>query len=69
MKDQIEQWEDSAERQFQEKSTMLPNGDMGMKCGCGRLFDPDSEGGVPSPNPYCMPVCGQCLHDLIGDTP
>jgi len=61
MRDQIEQLEDCAERQFDDQS--LPDGM--FKCGCGNSFDPDSEGGPLSPSPYAMPVCGRCLTEAI----
>ena len=57
MKDQIEQWEDSAERQYSEAEQ--PDGC--LKCGCGNIFDPLEDGGPVSPNPWAMPVCGDCL--------
>ena len=61
MLDQIEQWEDSAERQYDE----ILQTDGKLKCGCGKCFDPNSEGGTLSPNPYAMPVCGECLHKAL----
>lgn len=36
-----------------------------MKCPCGELFDPDSEGGTLSPDPYAMPVCGKCCEEYF----
>ena len=32
-----------------------------FKCDCGKVFDPDDEGGTVTPDPYAMPVCGECL--------
>jgi hypothetical protein len=57
MKDIIEQMEDAAEHRYYE--TVQPDGR--LKCDCGRVFNPDDEGGPLSPNPYAMPVCGVCL--------
>lgn len=57
MKDIIENFEDAAESQYY--NMLQSNGK--LKCFCGRVFDPDEEGGTISPNPYAMPVCGECL--------
>lgn len=54
--DPIERMEAAAERQFDEQMTKD-----GFRCSCGRVFDPDKEGGTVSPNPWAMPVCGECL--------
>jgi len=59
--DQIEQWESAAERNYDE--AIQPGGK--FQCTCGSLFDPEKEGGLPTPNPYGMPVCGQCLGDIM----
>ena len=32
-----------------------------LKCDCGKVFDPDDEGGTVTADPYAMPVCGECL--------
>lgn len=61
MKDFIEQMEDCAEREYDEM--LQPDGK--LKCYCGKIFDPNEEGGMVSPNPYSMPVCGDCLNDFI----
>jgi len=53
----IERSEASAERAYDE--AIQPNGL--FKCYCGALFNPESEGGTVSPNPWAMPVCGKCL--------
>lgn len=59
MKDFIENLEDSAERSYYDM--LQPDGK--LKCGCGQIFDPDKEGGIVSPNPWAMPVCGECLDE------
>ena len=59
MLDQMESWENAAERQYDKM--VQPNGK--LKCRCGNIFDPDKEGGTLSPNPYALPVCGECLQD------
>lgn len=62
--DPIERGEAYAERAFDERSS--PEG---FLCDCGRRFDPDSEGGTISPNPWAMPVCGVCLANAYPDMP
>ena len=57
MKDIVEHLEAGAEASYYEM--LQPNGL--LKCGCGKNFDPDSEGGPVSSNPYAMPVCGNCF--------
>jgi hypothetical protein len=59
--DIIENLEDAAERQYDEAI----QSDGLFKCVCGRVFDPESEGGPISPNPWAMPVCGTCLVEAI----
>lgn len=44
------------------QSAVLPNGDIGSKCQCGRLFQDQNEGGA---DPAGALICGQCLHDLV----
>ena len=61
MRDFIERMEDTAERQYYD---MLQD-DRHLKCPCGRIFNPDDEGGTVSPNPYAMPVCGVCLESAM----
>jgi len=61
MQDILERLESTAEIQYDKM--IQPNGK--LKCDCGRLFDPDEEGGTVSPNPYAMPVCGECLEEAI----
>lgn len=61
--DQLERWEYSAERQYDEM--LQPDGR--LKCGCGNLFDADNEGEILSPNPYAMPVCGKCFDEYFRD--
>lgn len=57
MLDQMESWENAAERRYDEMS----QGDGKLKCCCGNIFDPEKEGGPVSPNPYAMPGCPDCL--------
>ena len=57
MKDIVEHLEDGAEAAYYEM--LQPSGQ--LKCGCGKIFDPDKEGGIVSSNPYDMPVCGDCF--------
>ncbi len=61
MRDFIEQMEDAAEARYERM--LQPDGK--LKCDCGKLFDADKEGGPVSPNPYAMPVCGDCFIEYI----
>jgi len=61
MIDQIESWENAAERRYDEMAQ--PDGK--LKCDCGSNFDPNIEGGTLSPNPYAMPVCDKCFNEAI----
>ena len=62
--DPIERAEAAAERAFDDLS--LPDGQ--FKCyQCGCSFDPDDEGGTLSPDPYAMPVCGECLENAMNE--
>ncbi len=61
MKDFTERLEDCAEQQYD--NMLQSNGR--LKCGCGKVFDPDTEGGTVSLNPYAMPICGDCLEDWL----
>jgi len=61
--DPIERGEASAERAYDEM--MQPDGK--MKCFCGALFDPETEGGLTSSNPYDMPVCPKCFDEAFSD--
>jgi len=61
MKDFIENMEDVAESRYYE----MIQSDGKLKCGCGRIFDFNKEGGMVSPNPYAMPVCGECFEDQM----
>lgn len=63
MKDIVEYLEAQAEVAYHEM--LQPDGR--LKCGCGKLFDPDKEGGVVSPNPYAMPICGNCFKKWMID--
>jgi hypothetical protein len=58
---QIERGEMRAEAAYDEM--IQPDGK--MKCPCGELFDPDSEGETLSPDPYAMPVCGKCCEEYF----
>lgn len=56
--DPIERGEESAERAFDK----LQRGGGMMECyQCSAVFDAEEEGGTLSPDPYAMPVCGQCF--------
>lgn len=58
MIDIIERLENEAEAAYHKM--VQPDGR--LKCsGCGKAFDPDEEGAVISPNPYAMPICGDCF--------
>ena len=57
MKDFIECLEDAAELEYDKM--LQPDGR--LRCSCGLFFDPDSEGGPISSNPYAMPVCSVCF--------
>ncbi len=57
MKDFIERAEDLAEKLYSDN--IQPDGR--FKCACGRIFDPDAEGGTISPDPWAMPACDDCL--------
>lgn len=57
MQDFIERAEDLAEQLYSDN--IQPDGR--FKCACGRIFDPDAEGGNISPDPWAMPACGECL--------
>ena len=57
MRDFIECLEDAAEASYYEM--LQPDGR--LKCGCGKIFNPNEEGGPVSSNPYAMPVCGDCF--------
>lgn len=57
MRDIIENLEAGAEAGYYEM--LQPDGR--LKCGCSKIFDVESEGGPISPNPYAMPVCGDCF--------
>lgn len=64
MRDIIEHLEVGAEAEYDEM--LQPDGR--LKCGCGKSFDPDEEGGPVSTNPYAMPVCGDCLEKMIKES-
>lgn len=61
MRDILEHLEACGEAQYDEM--VQPDGR--MKCGCGKIFDANEEGGPLSPNPYAMPSCGDCLEELL----
>lgn len=60
--DFLENLENAAERRYEEMEQ--PDGK--LRCGCGRIFDPNKEGGPMSPNPYAMPICGDCFEGVCG---
>lgn len=58
--DPMELAEAAAERAYDELS--LPSGR--LKCWrCDQPFDPESDGGTITPDPYAMPVCGICFDE------
>ena len=57
MRDIVEHLEAQAEADYFDM--IQPDGR--LKCGCGRLFDAEDEGGSITSNPYTMPVCGECF--------
>ncbi len=61
MLDQLESMEAAAEQRYDEKH----KGEGRFECDCGKLFNPETEGGTFSPNPYAMPICGDCLEAAI----
>ncbi len=65
MKDIIENFEDCAERRFDEITENLPEGK--FKCpGCNEISDLDNS--MPSSvNPYSMPICDKCSEEAIKD--
>lgn len=58
--DQMEAMEAAAEIRYDE----MDQGNGKLKCSCGKLFDL-GEGGVPSINPYAMPVCNECFEGAM----
>ena len=63
MEDIVERLENGAAAAYDE---MLQS-DGRLKCDCGRIFNPDDEGGVVSNNPYAMPICGGVLWAVGGE--
>jgi len=61
MRDIVEHLEVGAEIAYDEM--LQPDGR--LKCWCGKLFDPNEEGGTVSPNPYAMPICGDCFEKRL----
>jgi hypothetical protein len=57
MRDFIENLEAGVEARYEEM--LQPDGK--LRCGCGEVFNPETEGGPVSSNPYAMPVCGNCF--------
>lgn len=57
MYDFLDNMESAAENAYFDM--LQPDGK--LKCFCGNIFDPNKEGVSLSANPYCMPVCNQCL--------
>ena len=60
-------WEESAEDAAEENYSKMLQSDGRLKCHCGNIFDSDKEGGTLSPNPYAMPVCGECFDAACRD--
>jgi len=65
MRDFVEHLEASAEVKYD--AMIQPDGS--FKCGCGKLFNPNEEGAMISPNPYSMPVCGDCFDKFCKEAP
>lgn len=65
MQDIFEMMEDAAEARYYEM--LQPDGR--LRCGCGRVFDPQREGGPASAHPYAAPVCGVCFGGPATDLP
>jgi len=63
MRDILEHLEALAEARHEKM--VQPDGR--LRCGCGKVFDPDKEGGTIEDNPYAMPVCGDCLHKVMSE--
>lgn len=57
MRDTVDHLEAGAEVEYYEM--LQPDGR--LKCGCGRIFNANEEGGIVSPNPYAMPICRNCF--------
>lgn len=60
--DRLEALELSFEKYAEERE--MPNGN--WLCDCGKIFNPDEEGGPSSNNPYARPICGECLGRKYG---
>ena len=60
MMDQIERWEASAERAYDE----MDQGDGNLKCSCGKIF-PAEDGMSIDSNPWAMPVCPDCFEGWL----
>jgi len=59
----IESLENAAERRYDE----MDQGDGMLKCCCGKVFDPDKEGGTIHPSPYAVPFCDECFEEACKD--
>ena len=64
MKDFIENLEDAAEKHFDKMTEGLKPGY--FKCDCGRI-DRLENAQPCSPNPYSMPICGQCFEEWYNE--
>ena len=65
IKDILEHLEAAGEAMYERMAQ--PDGK--LKCDCGRIFDPNIEGGPVSPNPFAMPICGECLSSFLREEP
>lgn len=58
--DIIESMENCAEQRYFD----MEQGNGKLKCFCGNIFN-EGEGEIVSPNPYSMPVCGECFEKFM----
>ena len=56
-------WVESKESAAEDAYFDMLQKDGRLKCGCGKLFDAEDEGGTVSPDPWAMPVCGDCFDE------
>lgn len=59
MNDFLQNLKDAAEKTLDEMRQ--PGGR--LRCSCGKIFDPNTEGGTVSPSPYATPYCGDCIDE------
>jgi len=62
MKDIIENFEDAAERRFDEMTKGLPEGK--FRCDCGNIEDLGNANTI-SANPYSVPICRKCFNEML----